>query len=161
MYIILSCFTNVFYLFECQVAVGSTTLTRDGRKVFNSLKFTEGGLKLMSAMSIAKFERFFRVAAGLDVDKSDLKRYSDFVNQKIYDLLLRGQATAKANGRDIIEPFDVPITKGLQERIHDFKWKKLRQISAALIVAASECTGVTYVPLHRCFKYSCTKRVAR
>jgi hypothetical protein len=75
----------------------------------------------MSAMSIAKFERFFRVAAGLDVDKSDLKRYSDFVNQKIYDLLLRGQATAKANGRDIIEPFDVPITKGLQERIHDFR----------------------------------------
>jgi hypothetical protein len=58
----------------------------------------------MSAMSIAKFERFFRVTAGLDVDKSDLKRYSDFVNQKIYDLLLRGQATAKANGRDIIEP---------------------------------------------------------
>ena|SRR5918992_209343 len=75
----------------------------------------------MSAMSIAKFERFFRVPAGLDVDKSDLKRYSDFVNQKIYDLLLRGQATAKANGRDIIEPFDVPITKGLQERIHDFR----------------------------------------
>jgi hypothetical protein len=75
----------------------------------------------MSAMSIAKFERFFRVTAGLDVDKSDLKRYSDFVNQKIYDLLLRGQATAKANGRDIIEPFDVPITKGLQERIHDFR----------------------------------------
>jgi uncharacterized protein DUF1931 len=37
----------------------------------------------MSAMSIAKFERFFRVTAGLDVDKSDLKRYSDFVNQKI------------------------------------------------------------------------------
>lgn len=75
----------------------------------------------MSAMSIAKFERFFRVTAGLDVDKSGLKRYSDFVNQKIYDLLLRGQATAKANGRDIIEPFDVPITKGLQERIHDFR----------------------------------------
>ena len=72
-------------------------------------------------MSIAKSERFFRVAAGLDVDKSDLKRYSDFVNQKIYDLLLRGQATAKANGRDIIEPFDVSITKGLQERIHDFR----------------------------------------
>jgi hypothetical protein len=75
----------------------------------------------MSAMSIAKFERFFRVTASMDVDKSDLKRYSDFVNQKIYDLLLRGQATAKANGRDIIEPFDVPITKGLQERIHDFR----------------------------------------
>src|ERR1700730_7693273 len=37
----------------------------------------------MALMGIAKFERFFRLAAGLDVDKSDLKRYSDFVNQKI------------------------------------------------------------------------------
>jgi len=72
-------------------------------------------------MSIAKFERFFRVAASLDIDKNDLTRYSDFVNQKIYALLIRGQATAKANGRDIIEPFDLPITKGLQERMHDFR----------------------------------------
>jgi hypothetical protein len=72
-------------------------------------------------MSIARFERFFRVAAGLDIDKNDLKRYSDFVNQKTYDLLLQGQATAKANGRDIIEPFDLPITRGLQERMYEFR----------------------------------------
>jgi hypothetical protein len=75
----------------------------------------------MTVMAIAKFERFFRRVAGLDVDKSDLKRYSDFINQKIYDLLLRGEATARANGRDIIEPFDLPITKGLQESIHHFR----------------------------------------
>jgi hypothetical protein len=74
----------------------------------------------MPIMGVAKFERFFRAAAGLDVDKADLKRYSDFVNHKIYDLLLRGQAAAKANGRDIIEPFDLPITKGLQERVLQF-----------------------------------------
>jgi hypothetical protein len=72
-------------------------------------------------MSVAKFERFFRIAAGLNVDKQDLKRYSDFINQKVYDLLLRAEATAKANGRLIIEPFDLPITKGLQESIHEFK----------------------------------------
>jgi len=72
-------------------------------------------------MAIAKFERLFRLAAGLDVDKSDLKRYGDFVNDKIYDLLLRAQAAAKANGRDVIEPHDLPITKGLQERIHEFR----------------------------------------
>jgi hypothetical protein len=73
-------------------------------------------------MGIAKFERFFRVTAGINVDKAELKRYSDFVKQKIYkqkiykqkiyDLLIRGQATAKANDRLIIEPFDLPITKG-------------------------------------------------
>ena len=75
----------------------------------------------MEVMAIAKFARFFRLAAGLDVDKSDLKRYNTFVNDKIYDLLLWAQAAAKANGRDIIEPHDLPITKGLQERIHEFR----------------------------------------
>jgi hypothetical protein len=72
-------------------------------------------------VSIAKFERFFRRAASLDVDKADLKRYSDFVNRKIHDLLLRAEATAKANGRDIVEPFDLPITKGLQECLQAFR----------------------------------------
>jgi hypothetical protein len=72
-------------------------------------------------MSVAKFERFFRIAAGLDVDKQDLKRYSDFINHKVYDLLVRAEAIAKANGRVIIEPFDLPITKGLQQSIHEFE----------------------------------------
>ena len=75
----------------------------------------------MTVMAVARFERFFRAAAGLDVDKNDLKRYSDFIDHKLYDLLLIGQHTAKANGRDIIEPWDLPITKGLQESIHDFR----------------------------------------
>jgi hypothetical protein len=72
-------------------------------------------------LSVAKFERFFRTAARLNVDKQDLKRHSDFINEKIYDLLIRAQAAAKANGRAIIEPFDLPITKGLQESVHEFK----------------------------------------
>ncbi len=75
----------------------------------------------MPAAGVTKFERFFRATAALDVDKDDLKRYSDFVNQQIYDLLLIGQATAKANARDIIEPSDLPITTGLQESIHRFR----------------------------------------
>ena len=76
---------------------------------------------MVPVMTVNKFERFFRVAAGLDVDKKDLKRYSDFVNRKTYDLLIRAEATAKANGRDVIAPFDLPITKGLQESIHEFR----------------------------------------
>jgi hypothetical protein len=72
----------------------------------------------MAVMGVTKFERFFRVAASLDIDKQDLKRYTDFVNHKIYDLLLRAEATAKANGRDVVDPQDLPITKGLQECIH-------------------------------------------
>jgi hypothetical protein len=72
-------------------------------------------------MGVTRFERFFRAAAGLDVDKEDLKRYADFVNRKIYDLLIRGEAVAKANGRDLIQPIDLPITEGMQESIHRFK----------------------------------------
>lgn len=75
----------------------------------------------MVVTAVSKFERFFRLAAGLDVDKRDIDRHSDFVFDKIYDLLLLAQATAKANGRDVIEPWDLPITKGLQESIHQFE----------------------------------------
>ncbi|HZO65137.1 MAG TPA: DUF1931 family protein [Kribbellaceae bacterium] len=75
----------------------------------------------MTVMAVHRFERFFRAAASLDIDKNDLKRYSDFVTDKLYDLLVIAQGTAKANGRDIIEPRDLPITKGLQERIHEFR----------------------------------------
>lgn len=75
----------------------------------------------MPVMGVAKFERFFRAAASLDVDKADLKRYNEFLDHKIYDMFLIARAAAKANGRDIIEPMDLPITKGLQESIHEFK----------------------------------------
>ena len=71
----------------------------------------------MPVMGFTKFERFFRAAGSVDVDRDDIKRYLDFVNDAIYDLLLMAQATAKANARDVIEPWDLPITKGLQESI--------------------------------------------
>ena len=64
-------------------------------------------------------ERFFRVAAGLVVDK-DIRRYCEFVDQKVIDLLT-AQHTAKANDRVRVEPHDLPITKGLQENIHAFE----------------------------------------
>jgi hypothetical protein len=75
----------------------------------------------MKVISMTKFKRFFRATASLDVDKDDLRRFDDFVNDKVYDLLLRGQANAKANLRDVIQPQDLPITKGLQEAIESFR----------------------------------------
>jgi hypothetical protein len=75
----------------------------------------------MELMAIPKFERLFREAASLDVDKEDLRRLDDFFNHEIEDLLIRGVANAKANARDVILPVDLPITKGLQESIHAFK----------------------------------------
>jgi Domain of unknown function (DUF1931) len=76
---------------------------------------------MMAIMGVARFERFFRSAAGLHVDKDDLKRYDDFVHHKLHDLLIMGQATARANDRGLILSFDLPITKGLQESIYRFE----------------------------------------
>jgi hypothetical protein len=73
------------------------------------------------AAQIPKFERFFRHAASLDVDKDDIKRIEEFVRHEVADLLTIGEAHAKANVRDIIEPWDLPITKGLQESIHRYR----------------------------------------
>lgn len=75
----------------------------------------------MAVTNAVKFERFFREAGSLDVDKEDLRRYGEFLNHKVGDLLLRGKAAANANSRDIIQPSDLPITKGLQESVNDFK----------------------------------------
>ena len=74
----------------------------------------------MTIMGIARFERFFQAVAELDVHKNDLKRYSDFINHNLYDLLLMAEATAHANDRDVLQPEDLPITKGLQQTIREF-----------------------------------------
>ena len=63
-------------------------------------------------MGFVKFEQFFRAAGGVSVDRDDVKRHLDFVNDALYDLLLMGHAAAKANARGIIEPWDLPITGG-------------------------------------------------
>src|SRR4051812_38139570 len=69
---------------------------------------------------VAKSERFLRAAAGIDVDKDDVERCNDFINQKVYDQLLIGQANARANEHDMVQPHDLPITKGLQDTIQEF-----------------------------------------
>jgi hypothetical protein len=72
-------------------------------------------------MGFTKFERLFRVAGRVDVDRDDVQRYLDFVNDALYDMLVMAQATAKANVRDVIDPWDLPVTKGLQESTHAFE----------------------------------------
>ncbi len=70
---------------------------------------------------IQQIERFFREAASLDVDKEDIRRYYEFVDQRIADFLLVAQHTAKANDHVSVELRDLPITKGLQQSIHAFE----------------------------------------
>ena len=69
---------------------------------------------------IPQVQRFFRAAGGVDVDKDDVKRYREFVDDKIDDIVIAGRDTATWNGRDVIAPQDLPITKGLQERMREF-----------------------------------------
>jgi hypothetical protein len=108
----------------------------------------------MPIFGVAKFERFFRAAAQLDVDKNDLKRYSDFVVRKVHDLLLMGQVTAEANLRDIVAPHDLPITKGLQECIHAFR-KMDEDIELAPILSRL----AVYPPLDRALSKKTEERL--
>jgi uncharacterized protein DUF1931 len=69
---------------------------------------------------VPEMKRFFRSAAGIDVDKDDLKRFRVFVDEKVDDIAIAGRNSARWNGRDVIDPQDLPITKGLQERMREF-----------------------------------------
>lgn len=75
----------------------------------------------MAVSTIHRLEQLFRRAARLDLDKTDFGRLEDFVRRKVVDLVVRGEANAKANNRDVVQPWDLPITKGLQETIHRFR----------------------------------------
>lgn len=75
----------------------------------------------MAVTGSAKFEPLFGAAGRVTAGRDDVNRYLDFVNDAIYDLIVIGRATAKANVRDGIEPWDLPITKGLQESMHQFE----------------------------------------
>ena len=69
---------------------------------------------------IPQVQRFFRAAGSVEIDKDDVRRFWEFVDEKTDDIAIAGRDTAKWNGRDVIAPQDLPITKGLQERMREF-----------------------------------------
>ncbi|BBX02019.1 DUF1931 family protein [Mycolicibacterium moriokaense] len=69
---------------------------------------------------IPVFERFFRSVAGIKIDKNDLRRFREFVDEQIDDIAIAGRNSAEWNRRDVIVPQDLPITKGVQERMREF-----------------------------------------
>lgn len=75
----------------------------------------------MPVMGVSQFERFFREVASLDVDKADIGRFEETIDRVVYDLLVRGVETAKSNDRDVVLPFDLPVTRGLRENIRLFQ----------------------------------------
>jgi len=69
---------------------------------------------------IPVFERFFRAVASVDIDKNDIRRFQSFIDELVDDLAISGRNSAKMNGRDVVAAQDLPITKGLQERMREF-----------------------------------------
>jgi hypothetical protein len=75
----------------------------------------------MAVVGFHRLEELFRRGAGLDIKKGHAKEITDIVENKLYDLLLMGQVTASYNNRDVIWKYDLPITKGLEQTIDEFK----------------------------------------
>ena len=69
---------------------------------------------------IPVFERFFRSVARIKIDKNDVRRFREFVDEQIDDIAIAGRNSAKWNGRDVIVAQDLPITKGVQDRMREF-----------------------------------------
>lgn len=75
----------------------------------------------MTVAGAHRVKELFRAAAGLTIDTNDVKRYRDFVDDKLYDLLLIAVVSARANRRDLVQTSDLPLTVGLQDRIREFE----------------------------------------
>ena len=68
-----------------------------------------------------KLESIFRKSAGIDLDKSKADKIIDMVEKKFYDLLLIAVEKTGFNGRDIIMETDMPVTKGFEESLKEFR----------------------------------------
>ena len=68
-----------------------------------------------------KLDAVFRKAAGIDLDKSKADKVIDIIEKKFHDLLLVAVEKAGYNGRDVIMEADMPLTKGFEESIREFK----------------------------------------
>ena len=102
----------------------------------------------MSVVGFTKLEALFRKAASLDIKKGHAKDITDIVEKKLYDLLLAAERNANMNGRDVIWESDIPVTKGLQETIIEFK-KLEEELSIDDILAFLATTPPLKYPLSK------------
>ena len=91
---------------------------------------------------IPAFERFFRSVASITIHKNDVRRFREFVDEQIDDIAIAGRNSAKWNGRDVVVPQDLPITKGVQERMREFdKLEEAEEIRELLRQAVRQPPG--------------------
>jgi len=67
------------------------------------------------------FERFFRLVASVEVEGTDFPPYERFINRKVCELLTRGQAAARANGHEVVQPAHLVIPAGLQRNMDTYR----------------------------------------
>jgi hypothetical protein len=72
-------------------------------------------------MGSNRLEALLHRSAGLNLDKSDVERLTDFMGRKLNDLLVIGVRNASFNNRDIIMEADLPLTKGVREHLDEFQ----------------------------------------
>jgi hypothetical protein len=89
--------------------------------------------------AIPVFVRLFRSAASIDIDKNDVRRFRDFVDEQIDDLAIAGRNSAKWNARDVISPQDLPITKAFRNECVNSTSSGRPKKSASF--CASRCGG--------------------
>jgi Domain of unknown function (DUF1931) len=91
---------------------------------------------------IPVFQRFFRSVAGIKIDKNDVRRFRAFIDEEIDDIAISGRNSAKWNGRDVVVAQDLPITKGVQERMREFdKLEEAQEIRELLRQAVRQPPG--------------------
>jgi len=74
-----------------------------------------------SGYGIAWLRAFLARGSGVDFDDEQTAQVAALAERKLVDLFDVAGETALANGRRKIFWHDLPITKGLQERIHEFR----------------------------------------
>jgi len=89
-------------------------------------------------------KKLLRRSAGIDIDKSDMKRLNDLIGSKLNDLLVIGVRNASYNDRDIVMEPDLPLTKGFLERRQEF-----RKFDEAMNLQPILKHLATYPPLER------------
>ena len=76
---------------------------------------------MSKVIGFTKLETLMRKAASLDIKKSHAQAITDIAEAKLLDMLIAAERDASQNGRDVIMPGDLPVTKGLQETMIAFK----------------------------------------
>lgn len=74
----------------------------------------------------SRLEGLYRMFLGLDLDKSKAELIIELSSKKLEDLFRVGLERAYIRGSDVVEYYDLPITKGLQETIEWYRRERER-----------------------------------